>query len=256
MADSDLALDGLPHCPACSDMRWVRTDRPVGDPAFGGLQLCPDCGHYVRRQQATRLYRALRERVRRYESSGAKAGRQTFDTFDRREDSCAVTIRRAYEIARAFADEPKGWLALSGSRGTGKSHLAAAVAYHLLTVDGPEWQRPTVLFLTVPDFLDLLRSGYKRRDYDDLIELCRQVDVLILDDLGAEAETDWTHEKLFQTLDGRYRDRRATVVVTNCRLEELEPRIYDRLSDDDLCARAEIVAPSYRQRRSAPGAIV
>jgi len=254
---TDIASDGLPHCTTCSDMRWVRADVPVGHPDFGRLALCPDCGQGVQRQQATRLYRALGGRIQRYESAGVKGGRQTFATFDRGGgNGCAVTIQKAYGVAHAFAIEPKGWLALSGSRGTGKSHLAAAIAHHLSTVDGPEWQRPTVLFLTVPDFLDLLRSGYKRGDYDDLLELCRQVDVLILDDLGAEAETDWTHEKLFQVLDGRYRNQRPTVVATNCRLEELEPRVYDRLSDDDLCKRAEIVAPSYRQRRSAPGVIV
>jgi len=112
------------------------------------------------------------------------------------------------------------------------------------------------MFLTAPDLLDLLRSGYSAGDYEELLDLCRTMDVLVLDDLGVERETDWAAEKLFQILNHRYQSELPTVIVTNCRLEELPPRIYDRLSDDDLCVRCQVLAPSYRQRHSSPGVVV
>ena len=164
-------------------------------------------------------------------------------------------MRKAFEAARRFADNPAGWLVLNGTNGTGKSHLAAAIMNHLTAV--PEDQRPLILFITAPGLLDMLRSGYgPRGDYQELLHLCQTVDLLILDDLGVEKETDWAFEKLYLVLNHRYQAEAATVVVTNCRLQDLEPRIYDRLCDDDLCTRVSILAPSYRQHTSAPGTVV
>jgi len=218
--------------------------------------MCPTCGPTIRRYRRIQRYRAHRERIERYTQKVGRYCRQTFDTFDQRrpESEQTATVRQAYQAAIAFAKNPQGWLVLHGSKGTGKSHLAAAIANHLESL--PEAVRPLVLFLISPDMLDLLRSGYNTGDYDDLLNLCREVDVLILDDLGVEQEKDWVNEKLFQILNYRSQAELPTIIVTNHRLEELEPRIYDRVSDDDLSTSVEILAPTYRQRRSAPGTIV
>ncbi|MBU1072875.1 ATP-binding protein [bacterium] len=113
--------------------------------------------------------------------------------------------------------------------------------------------------------LAAVSAGESRGGGDDARDLAKTVrvlrdrergSVLILDDLGVEKENEWVTEKLFQILNRRYQAELPTVIITNCRLEELEPRIYDRLSDDDLCTRCQILAPSYRQRRSSPGAVI
>jgi len=258
-----LADDGLPHCQTCRDLRRVRdTSLPVDHPQFGVLLPCPECGHLAERQRRIRQYRARRERIERYSQKRGRYARQTFASFDlrRREREAAALIRKAYRAAQVFAEAPQGWLVLHGPMGTGKSHLAAAVVNHLEGRDGasplPEEERPLVLFLTAPDLLDLLRSGYRAGDYEELLALCREVDVMILDDLGAEQETDWATEKLFQVLNHRYQAELPTLVVTNSRLENLDPRLYDRLCDDDLSVRVEVLASTYRQRESAPGRIV
>lgn len=245
--------DGLAHCETCNDLRYLRDDVPIISPNFGQLTLCPHCGEQVERARRAAIYERKRARIDRY--AVARSDRQTFATFDLRQDEeNTAPVRLALQASQAFAHFPTGWLILTGSNGTGKSHLAHAIAHELEIA--PIEQRPLVLFITAPDLLDLLRSGYARHDYHDLLDLARSVDLLILDDLGAERETDWAFEKLFQILNHRYHRHLPMVVVTNCRLDELEARLYDRLSDEDYCNVVTVLAPTYRQRRQAPGKVV
>ena len=250
--------DDLPPCTTCNNLRRVRVELTTPDPQgrLNHLAWCPDCGHLARRAHRLAVYRRMRTRIEKYTQRKGRYERQTFATFDLRKAGGKSTalVRAAYQAALAFAHEPQGWLVLYGPKGTGKSHLAAAIANHLATL--PEDDRPITMFLTAPDLLDLLRSGYGAGDYTELLSLCREVELFILDDLGVEQGTDWATEKLFQIVNARYQAELPTVVISNHKLSELEPRLYDRLSDDDLCIRVEILAPTYRQRRSAPGTIV
>ena len=86
------------------------------------------------------------------------------------------------------------------------------------------------------------------------METIREIPLLILDDLGAHNSTPWAQEKLFQIINHRYNNRLPTVVTTNQRLEELDPRIASRLADIDLSQRFEIPAPDYRSGQSGMGA--
>lgn len=186
--------------------------------------------------------------MERYTEGMDRYAGQVFSAFKARKDEGPATagVRLALQEARRMAHKPSGWLVLYGPPGTGKTHLVAAISNQLTSL--PEADRPLSLFFTAPDLLDLLRSGYQQNDYHDMLRLCQSVEVLMLDDLGAERTNEWVREKLFQILDHRYQRRLPLVVVTNCALEELEPRIKDRLTDTALSTIVQIVAPSYRQR--------
>lgn len=257
--NSQPPLDGLPHCPTCQDLRVVnvRLPRPDVEGRVNRLVPCPDCGELARRAHRQRVYPLLQARVERYSHRVGRACGQTFASFEQRQAEGAETesVRRAYQAALAFAERPRGWLLLHGSRGSGKSHLAAAVANHLAARPIDELP-PLVLLMTTPALLDLLRSGFRLGDYDELLELVKTVDLLILDDLGVERASDWAEEMLFHILDHRYQAELPAMVVTNLRPERLEPRLQDRLLDDDLCVRVEVVAPTYRQRHSSPGKVL
>ena len=143
---------------------------------------------------------------------------------------------RAYQAAKAFADEPKGWLVLAGPSGCGKTHLAAAIANHCI-----ENNRP-VFYITTPDLLDHLRSSFNPNSempYDEFFEQVRDAPLLILDDLGAQSSTPWAKEKLDQLLNHRFSGQLPTVIVSIVPIEELEERIRTRLSISNpyqLCA--------------------
>jgi DNA replication protein DnaC len=153
------------------------------------------------------------------------------------------SLESAYREALRWAREPQGWLVFVGGNGCGKTHLAGAIANERLE------QGSRVAFATVPDLLDELRAAYAPdapRRYDQLFRSLVEAEVLILDDLGAQKSSPWAEEKLYQLLNHRHVARAFTVVTTNKRLGDLEPRIASRLADRDVSLLREITAPDYR----------
>jgi DNA replication protein DnaC len=80
----------------------------------------------------------------------------------------------------------------------------------------------------VPDFLDELRATYhKGGEETDINEIsllngARQVEVLILDDLGAHNYTPWTCNKLYSLLNYRMNYHLPVIITTNLDLLEIE----------------------------------
>lgn len=254
--DPDLTDDGLPPCSLCHGLRKVKADVPPEHPLFARFIPCPRCRGAVRRQELQRRFEEQRERIERYSQLVGRARRQTFSAFElRKDEEHTESVREAYRASRAFAKRPEGWLFMYGSRGTGKSHLAAAIANQLLK-PSEAGEASLVLFMTVPGLLNLLRSGFERGDHQDLLALTKEVDVLILDDLGVERVNEWVRETLYEVTHARWQMESPLVVVSNLRPEALEPRLRDRLMDDDLATVIKVAAPTYRQRRRNPGLVL
>jgi DNA replication protein DnaC len=169
--------------------------------------------------------------------------------------SLAAAVREAWN----FANEPDGWLVLSGRVGCGKTHLAAAIK------NERDAQGLPTLFKTVPDLLDYLRATYapdSHVTYDRGFDAIRNADVLILDDYGAHSSTPWAEEKLFQLLNYRFNARLATVVTTNQPLDRgaatsgaptQELRILSRLLDRAISTVCIIDAAPYNRPELARG---
>jgi len=231
-------LIGDPNCPHCQGLGYLRADVPVGHPDFGKVQVCVCRQGQISKQVHRRLY-AL--------SNLHELQHLTFDNFQPRgriglTPLKADSLERAYNHAHQFAENPKGWLLLQGPYGSGKTHLAAAIAN--LTVG----LGISTLFITVPDLLDTLRFAYSDPDatFEERFEEIRRAPLLVLDDFGTQNATAWAQEKLFQILNFRYINRLPLVVTTNLGLEEIEGRIRSRLQDPDLVTRVKILATDYR----------
>ncbi len=145
---------------------------------------------------------------------------QTFESFEMRTDELdherRENLKRAYLAALQFAENPDGWLVLTGTYGCGKTHLAAAIANYQANLGYPP------LFVTVADLLDHLRATFSPTSlvsYDKLFERVRMADLLILDDLMTQSATPWAREKLYQLFDYRYNARLPTVIKMNETLE-------------------------------------
>ncbi len=213
-------------CPVCHGVGFVYTNAPLGHPDFGRAVPCRCAGKESGQESQTRL--------ERYSNLGALT-RLTFDNLlpqGRSGDSADQTqFSRAYETARAFAAEPKGWLVLVGPSGGGKTHLAAAIANECIRQNRP------VLFQSTPDLLDHLRGTYSPDSdlpYNEFFDQVRHAPLLILDDLGAQTSTPWAREKLDQLLNYRFNSALPTVIVAIVPLTELEDRIRTRLTDPNL----------------------
>lgn len=159
------------------------------------------------------------------------------------------SLEAAFRAAMAFADQPRGWLTLQGVNGCGKTHLAAAIANRALAAG------MGVSFAVVPDLLDHLRASFapgKETPYDELFEQVRNAQLLILDDLGAQATSPWAQEKLYQIVNYRTVANLPTVVTTDRPMHELQaahPRIVARIADPGHGSTVYIGAPHYRLGR-------
>jgi DNA replication protein DnaC len=179
---------------------------------------------------------------------------QTFETFDLRsrdpklDGSQRTNLRRTLTIAQAYAQDPDGWLVLTGQYGCGKTHLVASIANFRVDNGYP------ALFVLVPDLLDHLRATYGPNStvgFDRRFDEIRRAPLLVLDDLGTHSATAWAQEKLFQLFDYRYNARLPTV-VTITKDADIDPRLATRLFDISQCQVWEITAPSYRIGVRAP----
>lgn len=170
-----------------------------------------------------------------------------FETFDMREGELEArdrdNLQKAYETALEYAREPRGWLVLTGGFGSGKTHLAAAIA------NARQDLGDRVTFVTVPDLLDHLRATYSPNSpvsYDKRLAEIRNAPFLVLDDLGTESATPWAREKLYQVFNYRYNADLSTIITTAHQLEDLDPRLSTRLLDRTRCRAFAILAPAYR----------
>jgi DNA replication protein DnaC len=234
---------GLPGCPACTGIGFVRRAVPFGHPDFGRAVpcLCVTSERDDEREQ----------RLRRYANLGA-LNRLTFSTLLARgrspEPAHQEQFARAVGDAVRFAESPEGFLVLLGESGTGKTHLAAAVANQLVEQGVP------VFFTVVPDLMDHLRAAYSPTSevpYDRLFETVRTAPVLVLDALGAQSGTSWADEKLFQVLNHRHTAQLPTVITSSIALEALDERIRTRLGDPEL-ARVHLLEDGPGGRGALP----
>jgi DNA replication protein DnaC len=230
--------DDADVCPICGGTGVIRYEVPVGHPYFGKLFRCP--GNHGD------LDAERREKLRQISNMDAYSDKR-LDNFNLDIPTLTPLQRRAlettYQVALQFAQHPQGWLMLQGNYGCGKTHLAAAIGNARLEVGD------AVLFITVPDLLDYLRSTYgptSEVGYDEMFDRVKQSSLLILDDLGAENPSPWAREKLFQLLNHRYSRRLPTVITTNVDPDLLDPRIRSRILDDTLTNQQIITAPDYR----------
>ena len=212
---------------------------PVGHPNFGKLEIC-----VCRRANVTNT---VRERLFALSHLDELAD-LTFQTFEPRGrkglgEMQANSLEMAYNRAQHYAQDLNGWLLLQGGYGTGKTHLAAAIANFAVGMGVP------TLFLTVPDLLDALRFAYSAEDttFEERFDEIRNARLLVLDDFGTQNATGWAQEKLFQIINYRYINKLSTVITTNLSLDEIEPRIRSRLSDPELVGFVHINAPDYRR---------
>lgn len=155
-----------------------------------------------------RAERCRQEEIRRMmDSIPAQLKTRSFENF-RVDDTVSGSVKAAARMAWNAAKDGRS-LVLAGDVGTGKTHLAAAIAIYAME------HGKTVLFSTTPKLMNRLKSFGPAGDYQKVLETATCCDVLALDDFGAERYSDWVSEQLFTVVNDRYLAQRQTIITTN-----------------------------------------
>jgi DNA replication protein DnaC len=166
------------------------------------------------------------QRVRKAASGGIGTGigRRFLEVSFDREPIVSLDralLRQVRAFTRSIEDnlEAGRGLWFDGPVGTGKTSLAV-----LVTKAARDAGR-SFAFYTVPRLLADIRRTYDRDASDSYVSLMRRlcsVDLLVLDDLGAEKQTEWVVEQLYTVVNERWQDERAILVTTN--IPEPDPK--------------------------------
>lgn len=144
------------------------------------------------------------------------------------------TIARKY-VANFDAMREQGTgLLLCGQVGTGKSFLAAAIANELISQGTP---------CLMTNFSRLIsRISEKFGGDQKYLDALNRFDLLIIDDLGAERDSDFTWEKVMNVIDARYRAGLPIIITTNLGPKDFadrgdirRQRVFSRLKEMCIC---------------------
>ena len=166
------------------------------------------------------------------------------------------SLRSALEAAQEYADYPdtdKIWFTLAGNTGTGKTHLAVAIAVAQME------KGRSAFFAFVPELLDHLRATFSpesRVRYDRRFEEVKNTPLLILDGWGEEQSSPWAMDKLNQIIVHRHNFRLATIITTRHETlgsselrHDLTPE-ESRVQDPTVARLVRINARDYRRSYS------
>ncbi len=131
-------------------------------------------------------------------------------------------VRSFVERVDAHLDAGRG-LWFMGPIGTGKTTLAMLVSKEAIKAGR------SVAIYSLPRLLNEIRDTHRsERSHVDLLNRLTAVDLLHVDDVGAERTTDWVLEELYSIVNARYEDERSMVITTNLDYDELCAQISAR----------------------------
>jgi DNA replication protein DnaC len=133
-------------------------------------------------------------------------------------------VRRYVADIGANLDRGRG-LWLMGDVGTGKTTLAMLVSKVALDAGR------TVAIYSLPRLLSELRKTFEESSdlsYLQLLDSLAEVDLLHIDDVGAERSSEWVLEQLYAIVNARYEDEKAVVLTTNLDEARLREQITER----------------------------
>lgn len=232
--------DGLLHCTVCHKATQTQVN------VFGEdriVRCICDCRKKELEEHEQREKQQELERQRRNCFAETNMAGWNFANDDRSNPKLSDAMKKYAEDFKDFKKESKGLL-LYGSVGTGKTYYAACIANSLID------QGYRVLMTNFARLTNQLQGKFE--DRQKYIDSLNEYSLLIIDDLGAERNSEFMKEMVFNIIDSRYRAGLPFIITTNLTAEVLKnpddigyQRIYDRILE--RCLPIEINGVSRRR---------
>lgn len=239
--------DGLLMCGKCHTRKECVL--PRNDGTTRTVHCACDCSVEQNRREAEEKRKRDRmqylDGMRRTGFPDAEMREWTFAKSDH-SDQRSETIARKY-VANFNAMREQGTgLLLCGQVGTGKSFLAAAIANELISQGTP---------CLMTNFSRIIsRVSEKIGGDQKYLDNLNRFDLLIIDDLGAERDTEYTGEKVMDVIDARYRSGLPIIITTNLMPKDFSDtsdirrqRVFSRLKE--MCIPLEVKGVDRRSRK-------
>ena len=178
---------------------------------------------------------------------GTRYFHKTFYNYEVRSNEKAVS--ECMHFCKNFAknlEEGRG-LFLTGTVGTGKTHLIAAIIDYIARIYKRKYNL-LIMYFTSTGLLNRLKSSYEDKTSDDLISNIKHCTLLVIDDFGAEKTTDWVIETYFEIIDYRYANLYPTIIATNLTDIEIKQKLSERIMSRiyESCKGIKLTGKDYR----------
>lgn len=238
--------DGLLYCGKCN------TKKQVEFTIFGKVRrpmcLCKCEQERIAKEEEERKKHEFEEKVKRYRRMGFPESdmyKWTFENDDNSNAKITGIMQRYVDNFQELRKQGKGLL-LHGNVGTGKTYAACEVANALIDKGYP------VLVTNFARITNTIQGMYEGKQ--DYIDSLNEFQLLVIDDLGAERESAYMQEMVYNIIDSRYRAGLPMIITTNISIEQIKKtdnmermRIYDRILE--RCFPVEVKGVSRRRRK-------
>lgn len=120
-------------------------------------------------------------------------------------------------LKKKMNNEPVKGLYLSGSFGSGKSYILSALLNELSN------KGFKTIIVHYPSLLRKLKSSFNDYNYDEVLDEITTCDILLIDDIGAENNSQWARDEVLGTiLQYRMDNELSTFFTSNFTIDELE----------------------------------
>lgn len=238
--NEQLGADGYLYCKVCGDKLQTRVSLPWGVQKV--VRCACSCVNARKDEFREREREDELDRIRTVCFRGTNMRDWCFDRDDSRHPEISEAARKYSENFRDYLRSGKG-LMFFGPVGTGKTFYAACIANAIIE----KGYRP--LMTNFAQVAEDQKASWENKSY--LSDL-RRYDLLIIDDLGAERQSNYMQEIVYKVIDTRYRSGLPMIVTTNLTQKEIAhaddmayARIYDRIME--RCLPVGVDGPSRRR---------